>query len=500
MAKLTLNNKENVSNLICFDACPTIINVDNSVNNYSSYESVKYNVSSMQPDGDNPKISVNGYTINGTNNVSELYGRRFLSSSSVKGAESCAISIVNALKSIPQIAMNYDVIYENAGTFSIKAKNTGPKYAIDIRYEQLRSFSRVGSNKGTTSDELCGTKSSRVYVDLYYNDNDNQRKLYSTSTEQNYKFLTTLQKEYYKNEVSFNVTPALMSVSNNNNTTVWKAVTYAVVDGEYKSIGTLSDNYIINGYLVNQGNTYIDTRGRDTNTIPALNVSRGNDRTQYNNSFLYIYEPEFKISLYKIKEVTTESVTISYLESDETEIFNETKTINLDSGKNISTYSIPLNEAHMRDSYFIDMAFSFGTIRLNVINPPFANATCNRVYWYNSYGGVSFFDFVGDKKDDRKTTVNTYNKSILNFYKNDKQEQQVVYYRDNELTVSLTTHLIDEDGLYQLYDLQNSYKAWITINNVNYYIIITSLTVEEPSDNIYSVTIKYKYSLLDSFA
>ena len=92
-------------------------------------------------------------------------------------------------------------------------------------------------------------------------------------------------------------------------------------------------------------------------------------------------------------------------------------------------------------------------------------------------------------------------KHITNhFYKNDKQEQEVVYFRENSITVSLTTHLMDKDGLYQLYDLQNSYKAWITINNVNYYIIITSLTVEEPSDNIFTATIKYNYSLLDSFA
>ena len=154
----------------------------------------------------------------------------------------------------------------------------------------------------------------------------------------------------------------------------------------------------------------------------------------------------------------------------------------------------------MRDSYYVDLTFSFGIIRLNIINPPYSNIECNRVSWFNSYGGVSFFDFLGDKKDERKTEVTTYNKSLLDFYKNDKQEQEIVYFRDNEITVSLTSHLMEKDGLYQLYDLQNSYKAWITINGVPYYIIITSLTVEEPSDNVFTATIKYKYSLLDSFA
>jgi hypothetical protein len=310
-----------------------------------------------------------------------------------------------------------------------------------------------------------------------------------------------LQKEYYKDSVSFNLSPALQSVSSSNNTTLWKARLYALVDGTIKDIGTSDNNYIINGYLVNQGGTYLDLSNWDgSKTYPAINVSRGKDRTQYNNSLIYIYNNIFPISLYKMNNTTKESITISYLEADESVITSTTTSITLNTTSNIGTYDIELSETYMRDSYYIDLQFSFGIIRLNVINPPYANAECNRVYWYNSYGGVSYFDFLGDKRDERKTDVTTYNKSLLDFYKNDKQEQAVVYFRENEITVSLTSHLIEEDGLYQLYDLQNSYKSWITINGVNYYIIITSLTVEEPSDNIYTATIKYKYSLLDSFA
>ena len=188
------------------------------------------------------------------------------------------------------------------------------------------------------------------------------------------------------------------------------------------------------------------------------------------------------------------------MESDETVTTTATKTINLSRFKNLETYTIELDEETMRDSHFIDLTFSFGTLRYNVINPPYSQAECNRIYWYNSFGGVSFFDFVGDKREERKTTTETYNKSLLDYYKNDKQEQETVYFRENDITVSLTSHIIDMDGVYNLYDLHNSYKAWITINGVDYYIIVTQLTIDEPSDNVYTATIKYKYSLLDSFA
>lgn len=500
---LTLNNKTNASNIICFNTCPNIVTVENN-DITEKYEYIQYDVSNLSnTEGKEGKIIVNGYTINGTDNIDNLYGRYFLMNG-VEHPESCAISIVNALKSVPQLSMNYNIVYEGAAVFSITAKNPGSKYNLTITTENISNLNMVNSVKGSSSDILVGNNTSRIYADIYYNNSENQRVINSNNKEINFNFLTTLQKEYYNKSISFNITPSLMSVSSNNNTSVWKCVVYAVVDGKYKEIGTISDNYVINGYLVNQGNTYIDANGISNRTIPALNVSRGEEKTTYNNSILYIYEPKFYISLYKVNGMTTENVTISYLESDETEITGRpiitNKVMALTSNKNIDTYEIPLDEGTLRDSYYVDLTFSFGTIRLNVINPPFANAECNRVYWYNSYGGVSFFDFVGTKKEDRKTEVETYNKSLLDFYKNDKQEQEVVYYRENEITVSLSTHLIDKDGLYQLYDLQNSYKAWININGVNYYIIITELTVEEPSDNIYTATIKYKYSLLDSFA
>ena len=500
MTEVTLNNITTPTNLICFNACPNILTITNS-NVTKAYASIRINVKSLYPtDSSKPsKIVVNGYTINSTDDVQKTQAKRFYRNTRTGDFGFVAVSIVNALKNIPQLSVNYNILYEGDGIFVITAKNCGAKYNISITTDNLTNFSRLSSTNGSTTDNLSGQYFSRVYVDLYYND-DSAKLINSSTLQGNYKFLTTLQKEYYEDSISFNLTPALLSVANNDNTTIWKAEIYAMVDGTTVNLGTIKDNYVINGYLVNQGGTFINANGVTNKTIPALNVSRGEEKSQYNNSTLYVYEPKIDISLYRVNGVQNEQVTINYLESDE--IISDTKSqiLVLNENKNIDMYTINLDEDLLRDSHFVDLIFSFGTLRYNVINPPYSMIENNRIYWYNSYGGVSFFDFVGDKKEERKTTTETYNKSLLDYYKNDKQEQEIIYFRENDVTITLSTHLIDKDGLYQLYDLHNSYKAWVTINGVNYYIIVTSLSVDEPSDNVFEATIKYNFSLLDSFA
>jgi hypothetical protein len=486
MAILTLNNKENASKLICFSTCPNIITVEQQGLSYSnSY--VTLDVTRMTPihTEEVSRIIVNGHSIVGTDDITKVNGRRFWRT--YKDKFSC-LSIVNALKSIPALAMNYDINFNQGNTLTIRAKNPGASYSITVEYENMDGITKSGTNGSITSSGeqvLIGTNFSRVYLDLYYN-GDN--------------YLTTLQKEFYRDSISFNVSPALQTITTYDDAVKWKGKLYAMVDDKFIDLTDTNENYVVNGYLVNQGGTYIDYGSLPSAQVyPALNVSRGGDRTQHNKTLLYIYEPTFPITLYRNGK-TSETVTIKYLESDEVETSSSTQTLTLNKDKMFDTYTITLDEEKMRDSYYVDLIFSFGILRLNVINPPYSNAECNRVYWYNSYGGVSYFDFLGDKKDERKSEVTTYNKSLLDFYKNDKQEQSVVYFRENDMTVSLSTHLMDNDGLYLLYDLQNSYKAWITINGVPYYIIIQSITVEEPSTNVFTATIKYKYSLLDSFA
>ena len=75
-----------------------------------------------------------------------------------------------------------------------------------------------------------------------------------------------------------------------------------------------------------------------------------------------------------------------------------------------------------------------------------------------------------------------------------------IYSKDVKITVTLTTHNIVKDGTWQLFDLQNSYNAWTTVNEKEYAIHITDIQVDETDvSGIYTAQIKYEYSMGDTF-
>ena len=137
-----------------------------------------------------------------------------------------------------------------------------------------------------------------------------------------------------------------------------------------------------------------------------------------------------------------------------------------------------------------------GTLRFNVIKPVRTTDECQRVYWYNSWGGVSFFDFTGNRTEERKVKTTTYQDSVLDYYDNDTNERDYIYDKQNEITVKLTTHNIHKDGQWHLFDLQQSRTAWTYVNGEKYRIIVSDLTINTTSvTDIYTATIDYTYSM-----
>ena len=71
---------------------------------------------------------------------------------------------------------------------------------------------------------------------------------------------------------------------------------------------------------------------------------------------------------------------------------------------------------------------------------------------------------------------------------------------DNQYSVTLTTHYMDKDGIYSLYDLVNSYEVWTEVNGVKYMVIVTDLNVTESNiSGIWQATVTYEYSSPDRY-
>lgn len=121
---------------------------------------------------------------------------------------------------------------------------------------------------------------------------------------------------------------------------------------------------------------------------------------------------------------------------------------------------------------------------------------CQRIYFRNSYGGISFFDFTGAKSETRDFELQTYNKNNFDYYTSDVNEREMLYDNDTKYTYTLKSHLIEGDARWIFNDMAQSPYLWTEINGQTYAIILDSISVDEVStcNNIYEATIKYHLS------
>ena len=131
-----------------------------------------------------------------------------------------------------------------------------------------------------------------------------------------------------------------------------------------------------------------------------------------------------------------------------------------------------------------------------------ANATEERrVSWINEYGGISFFDFTGERSETRKEITEYYDKQEYSFYdEGNAREKSKVYSKKVKVEVGHSSHYIDKNGTYLFYSLQNAKTAWIEIGGIRYYINVTNLEITEGNNtsHIFTAKITYEYSRDDA--
>lgn len=472
---LRINNQINDYKMLTFDSIPNIITVTSPTTS-KDHSTMRLNFSNTTLANLNEEsgIKINGYSCYAVRDISKATGRNFFvpsTTSNTTTREALAVNVMNAFRNIPQLNMLFNFTHTSGTTyFDITSKGYGAAY--DLKEEPLGNMTLTVTPTGRFSqaditNDLYGRTSSSVYVDLYKFDN----AVFSTSHNMSQmEYVTTLQKEWSGEETRYNISPILGTITEYDKITEYLCNVYAVVEGNFKNIGTITA-YATKGYKVNNSLNYLNIVGQ-TLAQPV------------DNDILYVYKNNITFSLYT-PNATTMTYRITYYNSDESVLdSSESGSKSLVGGLN--TLSIDLNEEKLRKAFYVDVTIGTLKVKYQVINPPYANVSNKRVYWHNAYGGTSFFDFTGSHDQTQKSSKTTYDKTLLDYYTS--EERKVVY--DNTQTVekTLTTHLIEEDGISQLYDLLQSYDAWTDEGK----IIPVEISKEEVAEKTYRVTLKYQ--------
>lgn len=503
---ITLNGLTNPSNIITFSNTPTILTVEDTYGGSFANMEINFNDFSGISMGKEYYFTLNGHKITSTNKIEKAQGNRFYVTYASSTAKNTLIFIANkfaeALRNIGELSVNYDIyVAISKGQMKpgvmIKAKNYGAQYnfTVDTNLPTPNVISYSSTN-GNVSSQLMNGTSNKIKIDVYNVGEYGNRINSDTSLTQSGSYKTTLEKEITDGSVSFDIGSLLSSFTENGKCYQYGLYIYSIVDAKYSVLKYFTRLFNVNGYLVNQGGSFIP---QFTGLKLAQNVSRGAEKSQLNNTLLYVYEDNIMISLFADASVSTINAKIKYLDSIQNEVYTETST--LFASQNLNHFTIPLLKQYKDKSRYIDVEIpSLGTLRYEVIRPINATDECQRIYWYNSYGGVSFFDFTGDRTEERKVKTDFYQKSMYDYYKSDKVELNKVYDKNVEITVTLNTHNIKKDGQWSLFDLQNSQYAWTVVNGVTYVINVDNLKIEESTvTGIYTASVDYTYSLGDTF-
>lgn len=501
--KITLNGLENPNNIITFTNCPTILTVSDSWTGTRARSVIEVSSLSYVRTPEEYSIKVGDYYIRGTSDLSKSVGNRFYltSSNTLANRVLVARKIVDAINSLGGITMSYRVwqdsnsIGELIPRVIVEAIDVGiAGVGISIKDLMPSGIITIDGTGGSITSIFNGSITNKIHVDIYKNNFPINRINGTTWTRGS--FIAQLEKTVWGGSVSFDLSEIFNTESEIGTLSEYEMIIYSEVDGNITALGDLKNIYATPGYFVNQGGAFIP---KFTGCYLAQNVSRGNSVGGVNKSILYVYYNSIVFSLYADNSMSTVSCTIDYLNSSQASLGTEKQ--NIFCGNNLNTFTLPLNQLLLQQSSYIDVNIpNVGKLRYNVIKPIHATDETQRIYWTNSYGGTSFFDFTGTRTEERKTDIETYERSLYDYYNSNRQELKKIYSKEVKITVTLTTHNIVKDGTWQLFDLQNSYNAWTTVNGKEYAIHITDIQVDETDvAGIYTAQIEYEYSMGDTF-
>lgn len=410
-------------------------------------------------------ITFLGETITNVMDATQASNKRFFIASTAEGT---AMSMARALRNCGGIAAEFNVI--NYGKeVHLTAKTIGSKWANNPNYLQRNisgAYMGVSSQDGNAYSDLFNSK---IDVDVYKGE----------------EYVTSLEKNFYGNECGFNVSPVLSTFSEYGKTLPYCLKLQMIKsNGEVSTLGDVSGNTAI-GYLANQSDKYKYLNG--------VQMLINNNRPMT----LYTYENMIPYSVICSDSVTSFNVKVSVKDSGLHELYSNTA-VDVRGTNNLYDTSVVVPNSAFTEGYYIDITVGGDTARFNIIKPLKATEYYQRIEWRNEYGGISFFDFTGARSESDTVEIDTYEKNVYDFYNMDFYEKKKIYKNDYDKSVTLTSHLMEEDGKYIFNSLMRSKKLRTYINGSYHYIIPTNIDIQEDQNynNIYTVKLSYKYSAL----
>lgn len=459
---LTYNGEASTQGMITLTNVPNILTIQSSaVTGNNSILKITINDLTKINPSNTYYITINNLTITSGDfyitNVNSWANQIAVTHSITKSLRSLGLTNYEIYQQISNGQLTNVVIVE--------AREVGDLY--EITFDSNLGAAIIYDNYvGATSDEFSG---GRINVDVYSEN----------------KYITTLEKSYYKEKIDFNLSDVLKSISRYDYLTPYTLYLYSQVGNQITSLGRISATSAI-GYMVNQGNKFL-------NTYPmfAQNVSRGTSSPS--KMVLYTYLSTIPTTIYSNNEV--ETVDITYYDSSLQQIGTGFSNVNVYNG--VGKSEIALNSNLFNQAYYVDLSLSNDqVIRYNIIKPVDANSRCQRVYYHNSYGGVSFFDFTGQITENHKVDNDTYTKNIYDYYRDTSLEQIKIYDKQTSISVTMKSHLMERSAVWQFNDLLESYDVWTNINGIDYKIIITDCKVDETETGVWEAVVTYTYSLV----
>lgn len=471
---ITYNNLSSPSNILTFTEIPNILKISENVTGnkctiqFSMSNGLRQTVSADSQ----YYITLFGETITNVMSPENANNKRFyISDDSV----STAMSIAKAFRNCGGLNADFD-IFGNGGTVEIIAKTIGNKITT-ANYLQRNI---PGDKMGVSVQDGSSTSilfNSKIQVDVY-----------NSNTASVNNFITTLEKNWYGDECAFDMSPVLSTFSEYGQTQPYTFVLNVCRNnGEWQNQGTVSGNTTI-GYHANQSDKYKYAQGAQM----LLNKNRGTNGTM----ILYTYNNVIPYSVLCGSDTGGWNVTVSVKDSAFNEVYSYTSTSRRTSSNMIIDTGETIPQTAMTSGYYVDITIGTQTTRFNIIKPLKATEYYQRILWRNEYGGISFFDFTGARSETDSVDIETYEKNIFDYHDNNEFERKMIYKNDYKKSVSLTSHLLEEDGKWIFNSLMRSKKVWTTINGKTYYIIPKSIDVQEDQtyNNIYTAKLTYEYS------